>query len=501
MTTATKTHATRAHAKHPLRKKKLPGPHQPDEHYDTGDFLDESFEILGAFDAGTIVAPTSFAVATTDLGPDTPLGPLKKRLTPDQEKILAWRIQTYGDVDARNLFVTKNMGLIHLVAKQYTGTNKHSDMLQEGVFGLIRAAELFDPRAKVRFATYAMHWIRAKVQRFNQRLNKDDTPNINDGSEIYTIDARTGRKYRRRVPNVSLDAPAANSDADDAVSLGECTIDNAPSPFDFVAAKECAEQMQRVVKEITEAGVQKTRGEGVSLMCRHFEAVVKLRMLAEEPATLEEVGDALNLSREGVRLVEKKLFQEIKKRVLSAVPGVVVPGVVEPGVVEPGVVEPGVVEPVANRPSVLIRRRVAHPVSVTQPTPVLIAQITPGCPFTLPPEGVNLDDVQRGLFQQALARTKGNHCAAARLLGISRYAVRYRVEQVTKSRRKQPAVVAAKKPRPLGAVARKALTDRVLAGTATPVEEQRLRDHIELMVAKAAEQGLEVVTSATSIPG
>ena len=51
------------------------------------------------------------------------------------------------------------------------------------------------------------------------------------------------------------------------------------------------------------------------------------------------------------------------------------------------------------------------------------------CPFVLPEEGVDLDAVEAGLIQQALARTEGNQTHAAKLLGISRYALRYRLEK------------------------------------------------------------------------
>ena len=52
-----------------------------------------------------------------------------------------------------------------------------------------------------------------------------------------------------------------------------------------------------------------------------------------------------------------------------------------------------------------------------------------GCPFELPDEGVSLDAVERGLIQQALDRTGGNQSAAARLLGLTRYQLRYRVDK------------------------------------------------------------------------
>ena len=52
-----------------------------------------------------------------------------------------------------------------------------------------------------------------------------------------------------------------------------------------------------------------------------------------------------------------------------------------------------------------------------------------GCPFILPDSGIDLEAVEKGLLQQALQRTNGNQSAAARLLGITRYALRYRVEK------------------------------------------------------------------------
>lgn len=55
--------------------------------------------------------------------------------------------------------------------------------------------------------------------------------------------------------------------------------------------------------------------------------------------------------------------------------------------------------------------------------------IAAGGAFVLPEEGVDLEAVERSLLQQAMDRTGGNQSAAARLLGISRYALRYRLEK------------------------------------------------------------------------
>jgi len=50
-------------------------------------------------------------------------------------------------------------------------------------------------------------------------------------------------------------------------------------------------------------------------------------------------------------------------------------------------------------------------------------------PVVLPAEGVSLDSVERELIQQALERADGNKSAAARLLGLSRDTLRYRLEK------------------------------------------------------------------------
>ncbi len=57
------------------------------------------------------------------------------------------------------------------------------------------------------------------------------------------------------------------------------------------------------------------------------------------------------------------------------------------------------------------------------------SEATPDCPFLLPEDGIELDAVERGLVIQALERTEHNYAAAARLLGLSRYALRNRVKK------------------------------------------------------------------------
>ena len=86
-------------------------------------------------------------------------------------------------------------------------------------------------------------------------------------------------------------------------------------------------------------------------------------------------------------------------------------------------------------------RNVIERIVILEPTEIIQAQHLPAeiryghssssgrDPFVLPEEGVNLEELELSLLRQALERTNNNQSAAARLLGISRYALRYRMEK------------------------------------------------------------------------
>ena len=86
------------------------------------------------------------------------------------ERTPAEKRQIKAGIKARNAIVNANLRLVIHIAKRYTARLRSSnmelmDLVQEGSFGLQRAAELFDASRGYKFSTYAYWWIRQSLQR------------------------------------------------------------------------------------------------------------------------------------------------------------------------------------------------------------------------------------------------------------------------------------------------------------------------------------------------
>ena len=137
--------------------------------------LHEAFEVRGidvTDDCGRSNVPATefanggLAVATTDaLG--LFLNEIRRHplLTAEEEIELSKRIEQ-GDAAAKERMINSNLALVVSIAKKYPQNELPLlDLIQEGIFGLIRAAEKFDWRRGFKFSTYATYWIRQAIQR------------------------------------------------------------------------------------------------------------------------------------------------------------------------------------------------------------------------------------------------------------------------------------------------------------------------------------------------
>src|SRR5262249_28164638 len=90
----------------------------------------------------------------------------RPQLTREQEYELARRARK-GDSSARDTLALSNLPFVVAVAKKFAHRGARlDDLVQEGNVGLMKAIEHFDPKKNVRFATYAVWWIRAYITRY-----------------------------------------------------------------------------------------------------------------------------------------------------------------------------------------------------------------------------------------------------------------------------------------------------------------------------------------------
>ncbi len=221
-----------------------------------------------------------------------------RRLSAKDEQILATMVQRYGDVEARNALVLANLGLVHLVANQMRRAGlRYDDLVQEGMLGLLRATETFEPERGVRFSTYCVYWIRAKIQRHLQRLDRDDIPAITTAQMEIDED---GRRRRPRARSISIDMPAGD---DEERALSDVIPDQQAGPEDESIRNEREITVGRVLKDIA-----------AELKDPRLRIIIEHRLLADEPETLAVLGERLNLSREGARLLENKVLRLARQR-------------------------------------------------------------------------------------------------------------------------------------------------------------------------------------------
>ena len=206
------------------------------------------------------------------------LGGLSKYrpLTREDEVRLSHRARA-GHEDARQELATCNLALVISVAKKYTERGaRMDDLIQEGNIGLLKAIEHYDPRKGTRFATYAVWWIRAYIQRYLQ----------DNRSQV-----RGGEATRGSMTDLSLDVTI---DEDGEVSHLERLVDEKADPEREYTVTEHDRDVRaalaRVKKRLGELGWD----------------ILQERLTQDSPRTLEEIGKRWGVSRERVRQVELK---------------------------------------------------------------------------------------------------------------------------------------------------------------------------------------------------
>ena len=276
------------------------------------------------------VEPTTFrngelAAATTD-ALQLFLNEIRRYplLTADQEVELSKRIEQ-GDLAAKERMINSNLRLVVSIAKKYQGQELSLlDLIQEGIFGLIRAAEKFDWRKGYKFSTYATFWIRQAIQRGLANKARTIRIPVHIGQRERKIvraerelSAKLGREPNddeiAREAELPLDQVAEVRDAARTVTsldrpvgeegdtaLGDLLEGGSPSPDQEVEVSLSEQLLRRTIDELPETE----------------RAVIRLRfgLNGDDPQPLRETGRRLGLSAERVRQIESRALKRLAMR-------------------------------------------------------------------------------------------------------------------------------------------------------------------------------------------
>jgi RNA polymerase sigma-32 factor len=251
-----------------------------------------------------------------------------KLITREEEVKLSQRYREHGDEEAAYALVTSNLRLVVKIAMEYQRVWMQNllDLIQEGNIGLIHAVRKFDPAKKVKFSYYASFWIKAYILKFimdNWRLVKIGTTQaqrklffklkkekqklIDMGFEPKPklLSERLGVSEKEIVEmdqrldgwDVSLDAPMKDDSDTERIDVFKAS---SVSVEDQVSKKE--------IEAILHQRIAEFRKE---MEPRELD-IFDLRIFAENPKTLQEIGNSYGISRERVRQVQKNIIKKMR---------------------------------------------------------------------------------------------------------------------------------------------------------------------------------------------
>ena len=259
-------------------------------------------------------------------------------LTREQEQELARRYRETGDPKAAEALVTSNLRFVVKIAAEYSRFGaKLIDLIGEGNVGLMHAVKEFNPYKGVRLITYAVWWIRGYIQEYLMRqysmVRIGTTQNQRKlfyklQKEKQLIDS-LGREPNYALLSSRLGVPAEEVEtmtkrlSGRDVSLNQ-SLDHGESTatlLDFESSNEPNAEIQ--IGDQEELRVLNQNIENIRPTLSPKETyILEKRVLADEPQTLQEIGEHFGVTREAVRQLEARLVGKIRVAVTKSLDGV-----------------------------------------------------------------------------------------------------------------------------------------------------------------------------------
>lgn len=239
-------------------------------------------------------------------------------LSRERERALAVLYQA-GDKAAGRAIVEACLPFVVAVALEYRRWGVPlEDVIQQGNVGLLRAVAKFDPTMECRLATYAVYWIRAEIREYVVRayrvvrlgttkaerraLRAYRTTRESDPERLSEASGLPIERVRTLLPLLQSREASLDAGRDDHTPVADRLASTAPSPEDEANAHQVSEQSRVAVRE------------AVSGLSEREKLIVRERLMAEEPRTLQELGDMLGVSKERVRQLEQRACLKLREK-------------------------------------------------------------------------------------------------------------------------------------------------------------------------------------------
>ena len=249
-------------------------------------------------------------------------------LSAEQEYDLAVRHIQDGDMDAAHRLVCANLRFVVKVANEYRGYGlRLLDLVQEGNVGLMMAVKKFDPSRGTRLITYAVWWIRAYIQNYimrswslvkigttqmqkklffklaqtrNALLNQTGSEDIEDIARELDVNQEIVVEMSQRMGrrDASLDVELTEGE-------GYTLLHTLPDKADNQETLLLANEERRLNTERTQAAL--------SVLNPRERNIIKQRILADPPSTLQDIAEQYGVSRERIRQIEQNALQKLRK--------------------------------------------------------------------------------------------------------------------------------------------------------------------------------------------
>ncbi len=250
-------------------------------------------------------------------------------LNQEEEFKLAVRYRKYDDIEAAHKLITSNLRFVVKVVFEYKSYGvKLLDLIQEGNIGLMMAVKKFNPYKGYRFISYAIWWIRAYIQNFiikTWSLVKIGTTQAQKklfykiGKVRKALESNGENEKKYEILAHDLDVTKEDIiEMEQRMSSRDLSLD---APFDesqelthLELLKEESPNQEEAIAQEEEKKIREHEVQNAMKRLNEKEAyVLQNRIMAEEPLTLQQIGDHLKLSRERVRQIESEALKKLKR--------------------------------------------------------------------------------------------------------------------------------------------------------------------------------------------